>query len=69
MERQPVESAHVAAAGYDKETETLEVEFHSGAVYVYTGVPEMAYEAFMASDSKGRFVRDTLAGYPYERSE
>lgn len=39
MNRKPVSSSQIAAVGYDPEASVLEVEFHSGSVYQYDGVP------------------------------
>jgi len=55
MERQAVSSSNVAAVGYDAETETLEVEFNSGAVYQYSGVPEEIYTGLIGAGSVGKF--------------
>jgi hypothetical protein len=40
MERTPVSSSNLVAVGYDPGSYTLEVEFHSGSIYQYSGVPE-----------------------------
>jgi hypothetical protein len=63
MNRQPVESSSIASVGYD--SSVLEIEFRHGAVYRYRGVPKPLFEAFMASESMGRFfleeIRDAFA--------
>jgi hypothetical protein len=51
--RTPVVSSNIAAIGYDADTETLEVEFVSGALYRYQGVPADAYQALMNAKSIG----------------
>jgi hypothetical protein len=62
--REPVSSA----IGYVEESGTLEVEFHSGAVYRYLGVNLDVYEDFRAAPSKGRFfIRHIKDAYPFER--
>ena len=38
MIRQPVSSSNIRSIGYDSESNTLEIEFHSGGVYQYFGV-------------------------------
>jgi hypothetical protein len=53
MRRQHISSSSIRSAGYDKETKTLEVEFVSGGVYQYKGVPEYVYTEFLASPSRG----------------
>ena len=60
MNRTPVTSSNVASVGYDQNTLTLEVEFHSGAVYQYFDVPEAVYQEFMAADSLGRYLNQNI---------
>lgn len=54
MERTPVTSTDISAIGYDADSLTLEVEFNSGSVYAYAGVPSEEYEGFMGAGSKGK---------------
>ena len=68
MNRIPVASSNVASIGYDPTTQTLEVEFNNGTIYQYFDIPQSAYEAFMNSDSKGRFLNLNIKGvYRYAR--
>ena len=68
MEKQPVASSNVRAIGYDSRTQTLEVEFLSGWVYQYYGVPGNMHELFMEAQSKGRFLNYYIKNrYPYSR--
>ncbi len=63
-----VSSSNVASVGYNAGSSTLEVIFHSGAVYHYFGVDEDIYDSFLAASSKGKFVHYVLKGaYAYER--
>jgi len=55
MERQAVDSTAIASMGYEQDSETLEIEFTSGAVYQYYNVPAACYEALVAAPSKGQF--------------
>ena len=65
MIRHPVVSSNVVSAGYS--AGVLEVEFATG-VYRYSGVLEDVYAAFLASNSKGRFVQTHLKdAYTYEK--
>ncbi len=65
---QPVESSMIHAVGYDPERRLLEVVFNSGRVYCYEDVPPEVYEALMAAESKGRFMRAAIIDvYPYRR--
>lgn len=54
MERVFVSSSNIRSIGYDAESMTLEIEFNSGAVYQYQGVPQAEYDAFMNAGSKGK---------------
>lgn len=68
MERTPVISSNVASVGYDDATQTLEVEFHGGAVYQYFDVPRTVFDGLMAADSKGGFMHQQVRGvYRYAR--
>jgi len=68
MDRTPVSSSNVASIGYDEETQTLEIEFLSGGVYQYSGVPIDVYESLMAAGSKGSFFHKEIRNvYPTSR--
>jgi len=70
MFREPVSSSVIAAIGYDEDSETLEVEFASGAVCSYRGVEQDVYEAFRLAPSKGKFFnRHIRDAYPWENVE
>ena len=68
MERYSVASSNIASIGYDAGTETLEVEFLSGAIYQYYNVPQNMYDQLMRAGSKGRFLNTYIKNaYPYSR--
>ena len=68
MERQPVVSTNVAQLGYDPDSQTLEVEFQSDAVYQYYNVSQSVYESFARAPSKGQFLNYQIKNaYPYAR--
>ncbi len=71
MERIPVQSSNLRSVGYDRESGTLEIEFKSGRVYQYSGVPEEVYEGLMSASSHGtyfdRYIRKQPSAYPYVR--
>lgn len=68
MNKDTVQSSNVVAIGYDRPTETLEVEFLKGAVYQYYGVPEHLYNDIMNAPSKGRFLNTCIRdSYPFSR--
>ncbi|QLL89888.1 KTSC domain-containing protein [Aeromonas caviae] len=68
MYRDAVSSSNIMSVGYDSGSETLEIEFKSGAVYQYYNVSEHLYEQFKAAPSKGQFfhmyIKDTA---PFSR--
>ena len=53
-------STSVKASGYNERTQTLYVEFTSGATYEYLDVPSFEYINFINTDSPGRFVNNVL---------
>ncbi len=69
MKRQPVISSNLRSVGYDDSSEILEIEFQSGGVYRYYGVPREVFEELLNASSKGRYflanIRDT---YRYARA-
>ena len=68
MQRHPVASTNLLSIGYDAGSETLEVEFHSGSVYQYYGVPEHIYEQLVGASSKGQYLNAYIKDhYPYSR--
>ncbi|AFY32362.1 KTSC domain-containing protein [Calothrix sp. PCC 7507] len=58
----PVSSSMATAIGYDSDEHILQVEFHSGAVYQYSGVDLDTWEDLHASDSIGRFFNHEIKG-------
>lgn len=69
MVRIPVESTDVVSIGYEEDTRTMEVQFQTGAVYVYYEVPQDFFEQFLTAPSKGKFVNYVLkrSSYAYDR--
>ncbi|MGN0422831.1 MAG: KTSC domain-containing protein [Lachnospiraceae bacterium] len=51
MIRHSVTSRRIASVGW--ENDTLEVEFHNGAVYQYYNVSRSEYQSFMSASSLG----------------
>ncbi|MGI4743123.1 MAG: KTSC domain-containing protein [Janthinobacterium lividum] len=60
MERIRVRSSNISSVGYDADTRTLEVEFHSGSIYQYSRVPEAVYRALMSARSHGSYFNDHI---------
>jgi len=68
MDRIYVSSTDLRSVGYDEATMTLEVEFRSGGVYLYSHIPASLYQDLMRASSKGSYfhayIRDK---YPTTR--
>ncbi|MEG3845611.1 KTSC domain-containing protein [Microcoleus sp. herbarium19] len=58
----PVSSAMAKSIGYSEETETLQIEFSSGAVYQYSGVEPEIWESLQDVDSTGSFFNSEIKG-------
>lgn len=62
MKRTPVNSSNIAAIGYSKKRQILEIEFISGEVYQYLGVPENIHEGLMGASSRGHYLHYQIKG-------
>jgi len=51
----PVRSRVIVAIGYNAVAHELWVHFRSRYIYVYAGVPDAVFDAFLEAPSKGRF--------------
>jgi hypothetical protein len=69
MKRNPVaNSSSLRAVGYDPAVLILEIEFSSGAVYQYRGVPQATYDGLIHAAKPGDFfVTFVRPCYEYER--
>ena len=68
MDKQHVSSSTVVSIGYDVRTQTLEIEFGSGRVYQYYGVPDRMHAEIMQAPSKGRFFNTYIRNaYAFSR--
>ena len=68
MNMYAVESATLAAIGYDDARGILRLVFRSRAVYSYFGVPGAVYEGLLAASSKGRYFNGEIRGhFPHSR--
>ena len=56
MRRATVRSSVIASVGYSPEERILEIEFHSGRLYQYFGVPPELHALLMAAESIGRYL-------------
>ena len=65
MQRQQVKSKDLFSVGYDDKSQTLEIEFRSGGIYVYTRVPKDIYAGLMKANSKGTYFAKTIKNSRY----
>ena len=64
-----ITSSLLASVGYRPDTETLEVRFHSGAVYQYFNVPAFIYHGLLGATSCGRFFNQHIRHhFPYKHT-
>lgn len=55
-----VKSSNLKSIYYDKETSTLEVRFNGSGEYHFFDVPEIVYQKFYNSASKGKFFAENV---------
>ena len=68
LNRQPVQSSNLRSVGYDPDTNTLEIEFHHGGLYLYFDVPQNMYEGLMSAPSHGEFHAQYIKNrYRYQK--
>jgi hypothetical protein len=61
-----VESTTLATVAYDDAQELLQLEFGSGAIYQYFGVPAAVHAALRRAPSKGSYFNQVIRGrFPY----
>ncbi len=65
----PVLSTTIAAVGYDPDTATLAVQFHSGAEYHYADVPQDVADGFLVAPSITAYLTEQIkkGEYSYTR--
>lgn len=57
-----VESSTLATVAYDRNRALLQLEFTSGALYQYFGVPLVVHEALLRATSKGSYFNHAIRG-------
>jgi hypothetical protein len=62
MERVSVTSSAIQSIGYDPDSQTLEIEFKTGRVYQYLGVPQDEHDAMMNCESQGKYFNANIKG-------
>lgn len=60
MARVELQSTSLNAATYQDQGAVLELEFRSGAIYRYLGVPEPVYQGLLSAESKGRYFNQHI---------
>ena len=65
MRRQMVSSSRIASVGW--ENDTLEIQFHNGAVYQYYNVSRSEYQNFMNAPSLGSELSRLDKRHQYRR--
>ena len=66
MNETRVDSTTLRAFAYDGAREILQLEFLSGAIYHYYGVPAAVHEALLDAPSKGSYFNRVIRGrFPY----
>jgi hypothetical protein len=66
MARVELQSTTLNAATYQDQGAVLELEFRSGAIYRYGGVPAPVYQGLLSADSKGRYFNQHIRNrFPY----
>jgi lysyl-tRNA synthetase class 2 len=60
-------SSNISEFRFDRETDTLQVDFSNGSTYEYYNVSPATNRAFQAAPSKGSFFAKSIKGrYPFE---
>jgi KTSC domain len=60
MERKKVNSSGIRSVGYDRNSQTLEVELTDGSIWQYSKVPGEVERRFMAAPSMVSYYRDNI---------
>ncbi|EJG2168499.1 KTSC domain-containing protein [Citrobacter freundii] len=68
MIRQPVSSSNLQSVGYDPATNVLEIAFHGGGIYQYSGVPSTVHLGLLSAGSKGVYFHQHIKNvYGYRK--
>jgi hypothetical protein len=69
MKMKSVKSSVLKSIGYDSKAQILKIEFVSGDVYDYEGVPWYVVGQLLSSDSLGRFYNHSIRDvYTFHKS-
>jgi hypothetical protein len=65
-----ISSSAMRSVGYDQASKVLEIEFPSGGVYRYYGVPSDVNRGLLTANSAGRYFHEYIRdGYEYVHVE
>jgi hypothetical protein len=68
MPRVDLQSTSLNAATYQDQNAFLDLEFPSGVIYRYIGVPVQVYQELLQSESKGRYFNQHIRDrFPYTK--
>jgi hypothetical protein len=68
MHRIAVSSSNIRSIGYERTSQTLEIEFHGGGIYQYFSVPESTFQGLMNASSHGKYLHAYIKhAFPYQR--
>lgn len=68
MQYTSVSSSNLREVGYERASQTLEIEFHNGGVYQYSGVPQSVHNALISAASVGSYFHAHIKDvYPCNR--
>lgn len=68
MQRAELSSTSLKGAGYCLQEALLELEFRSGAIYRFGGVPEATYQELLRAESKGVYFNHHIRNrFPHTR--
>jgi hypothetical protein len=62
MNGMAVESTTLATVAYDEVQKALQLEFRSGAIYRYSGVPAGVHKELLNAASKGSYFNKVIRG-------
>ena len=57
LEWQDVKSSNISRVGYDPDTQTLGVQFHTGPAYEYKGVHPVVHKELLVAESPGKYFQ------------
>lgn len=60
IERKPIRRGGIRAAGYDRGSRILEIEFDNGSIVQHSGVGEEIARRFLASSAPASYYRDNI---------